>query len=78
MQRSVRFAAAADRGHWRAFDSRGSRRHRLGSRTVPRIPLPECGFPVTIQDSRPDLQHQMGPRGIQAICGFLQKRLLIT
>jgi hypothetical protein len=26
----------------------------------PRIPLPECGLPVTIQDPRPDLQQQMG------------------
>jgi hypothetical protein len=47
--------------HGRAFDPGGSRRHRLGSDTEPRISLAKCGLPVTIQDPRPELQPQMGP-----------------
>jgi hypothetical protein len=40
----------------RAFDSGGSRRHRLGNATEPRIPLPEGRLPIPIQDPRADLQ----------------------
>jgi hypothetical protein len=32
----------------RAFDSGGLRRHRLGSRTEPWVPLPEGRFPVAV------------------------------
>jgi hypothetical protein len=45
----------------RVLDSGGSCRHGLGSRTEPRIPLAECGFPLPIEHPRADLQQQMRP-----------------
>jgi hypothetical protein len=41
-------AEALSEEYRRVFDSGGSRRHGLGSRTEPGIPLPERRFPVAV------------------------------